>query len=138
MLPTNLTTNEVKTANGSELEFARQSVSERKLVFSAVIAAPSAPHTITVQHQVVGKGVLARRRSNIRIDRVVNGSISSTPRTVTASFTIDIPVGDLDTLSIPTDVMAEMISFVASLGASTTILYDGTGNGAASLLNGTL
>jgi hypothetical protein len=31
-----------------------------------------------------------------------------------------------------------MNSFMASLGASTTILYDGSGNGAVIALNGTL
>jgi hypothetical protein len=31
-----------------------------------------------------------------------------------------------------------LMSFMASLGASTTILYDGTGNGANALLSGGL
>jgi hypothetical protein len=36
------------------------------------------------------------------------------------------------------NVMAELMSFCATTGAATTVLFDGTGNGAATLLNGGL
>jgi hypothetical protein len=36
------------------------------------------------------------------------------------------------------NVVANVMSFAASLGASTTILYDCTGNGAVTLLSGQL
>jgi hypothetical protein len=53
-------------------------------------------------------------------------------------LTLDIPVGDIADFSETKNVLAELLSFCASLGASTTILYDCTGNGAATLINGTL
>jgi hypothetical protein len=36
------------------------------------------------------------------------------------------------------NVIAELLSFVATTGAATTVLFDGTGNGAQSLIQGTL
>jgi len=35
-------------------------------------------------------------------------------------------------------VLAELMSFLASTGADTTIKFDGTGNGAAAILSGGL
>jgi hypothetical protein len=58
--------------------------------------------------------------------------------TVSAYVVVDLPVGNLATFDEPKAVLAELMSFCASLGASTTILYDCTGNGAASLINGSL
>jgi hypothetical protein len=48
------------------------------------------------------------------------------------------PIGGIETNAQAQLVLAYMMSFLASLGASTTILYDGTGNGAKTLLEGSL
>jgi hypothetical protein len=58
--------------------------------------------------------------------------------TVSAYAVLDAPVGALIANTEMANTLAELMSFLASLGASTTILYDGTGNGAATLLNGGL
>nr|QDH86553.1 MAG: hypothetical protein H1BulkLitter5580_000002 [Leviviridae sp.] len=137
MLPTNLTTNEVKDAAGAEIEFLRIGTEGRKVVFAKSGEAPNAPHRITVQHTEIGTGVALRRRSNIRVDKTVTG-VSLAPRVVTFSATLDAPVGDLSADTEIKAVIANMVSFLASLGASTTILYDCTGNGAASLVQGSL
>lgn len=137
MLPTNLTTNEVKNASGTEVEFLRSATVDRSVTFAQSGETPQAPHRIKVSHLETGAGANLRRRSVARIDKTVTGS-SLAPRVVSAYVVLDIPVGDLSAYTEPTAVMAELMSFCASLGASTTILYDGTGNGAAALINGTL
>jgi hypothetical protein len=56
-----------------------------------------------------------------------------------AAYTVlDAPVGALTATAEMANVIANLNSFMASLGATTTILYDGTGNGAATLLSGQL
>lgn len=139
MLSNTLNTNEVKDSAGAEVEFSRLSTSDRQTVFAQIAGNPSAPHRLTIAHQESGAGLKLRRRSLVRFDKTVISPVDSvTPVTVSAYAVIDIPVGALTSLVEPTHVMAELMSFCASLGASTTILYDGTGNGAAALLAGGL
>lgn len=139
MLSNTLNTNEIKNSAGTEVEFDHLSNNDRQRVFRAVAEAPSAPHRLTVSHLESGNGLTKRRRSLVRFDKTVISTVDSvTPVTISAYAVVDIPVGALLALTEPTHVVAELMSFVASLGASTTILYDGTGNGAASLLNGSL
>lgn len=137
MLPANLVTNEVKNAAGTEEEFLRLLQSERKLIFAKFGEVPNLPHRITVSHQETGTGVATRRRSVVRVDKTIAGS-STDPRVVSAYLVCDIPVGDIAAYTEPKAVLANLISLVASLGASTTILYDCTGYGADSLINGGL
>jgi hypothetical protein len=60
------------------------------------------------------------------------------PCTVSAYVVLDAPVGALAANSEMANVLAELISFVATTGAGTTVLYDCTGNGARELLSGGL
>jgi hypothetical protein len=139
MLSNTLVTNEIKDSAGTEVEFGRLSISDRSTIFSKVGEAPSAPHRLTISHSESGSGLKKRRRSLCRFDKTVISSVDSvTPVTVSAYAVLDTPVGALTANTEPTHVVAELMSFLASLGASTTILYDGTGNGAASLLNGSV
>lgn len=139
MLSNTLVTNEIKNSGGTEVEFGRLSISDRATVFAQVGESPAAPHRLTISHLESGSGMKQRRRSLVRFDKTVTSSVDSvTPVTVSAYAVLDIPVGALTALTEPTNVLAELMSFLASLGASTTILYDGTGNGAASLLNGSV
>jgi len=137
MLPNTLNTNEVKNSGGTEIEFARESTSDRKLTFVPSTMVPNLPHRLTVSHLETGKGSALRRRSLVRFDKTVAG-VSTSPVVISAYAVLDVPVGDLAVLTEPTHVMAELMSFLASTGASTTILYDGSGNGADALLKGTL
>jgi hypothetical protein len=137
MLPNNLTTNEVKDAAGSEVEYLRQSTDQRKLVFAKSGAAPNAPDTITVSHSEVGVGVKARRRSMLRVDLTADGA-SGVATTSSAYVVVDFPVGDSDDTTQFKATLARLISILASDGSDTSVKFDCTGTGADSLVNGTL
>jgi hypothetical protein len=139
MLSNTLNTNEVKNSNGTEVEFSRLSTSGRSTEFAQISESPALPHRLSIQHQETGVGLKQRRRSVIRIDKTtISGVDDVTPITTSAYMVLDIPQGASETTAEAANVIAELISFVASLGASTTILYDGTGNGAKALLEGGL
>jgi hypothetical protein len=139
MLSNSLNTNEIKNAAGTEVEFSRISTSQRETVFSQVGETPSLPHRLTIKHSESGKDMKLRRRSLVRFDKtVISGVDSVTPITISAYAVLDIPVGAMAAITEGTNVVAELLSFCASLGATTTILYDGTGNGATALLTGGL
>lgn len=140
MLSNTLVTNEVKNSAGTEVEFERISTGPgRTTLFRHVGETPNAEHRLTISHLETGSGIKLRRRSLIRFDKNVISTVdSSTPVTISAYVVLDHPIGSLIANTEPAHVLAELMSFLASLGANTTILYDGTGNGASSLLNGTL
>jgi hypothetical protein len=139
MLSNTLNTNEIKNAAGTEVEFSRLSTSDRQTEFAQIAETPSAPHRLSIRHQETGSGLKQRRRSVVRFDKVViSGVDSSTPITVSAYLVLDAPVGAMTSLTEAANVVAEVLSFCATTGAATTVLFDGTGNGAAALLNGGL
>lgn len=139
MLANTLNTNEVKNAAGTEVEFSRWSTGVRETEFKAIAETPSAPHRLTIRHSESGSGLKLRRRSVVRFDKTVTSSVDSvTPVVVSSYVVMDAPVGALTAQTEMANVLAELMSFVASLGATTTILYDGTGNGAVCLLSGDL
>jgi hypothetical protein len=140
-LSNSLTTNEIKNAAGTEIEFQRlgDGPTPRSTVFAQVGEAPSLPHRLNIAHQEQGAGIKKRRRSVVRFDKTVISTVDSvTPVTVSAYVVLDAPVGALAASTEFSNVLAELMSFCASLGANTTILYDCTGNGAATLVNGGL
>jgi len=139
MLSNTLNTNEIKNAAGTEVEFSRIATNDRSTEYSQITEAPSAPHRLNIKHAESGAGIRKRRRSVVRFDKTVISSVDSvTPVTVSAYAVLDAPVGALTASTEMANVLAELMSFCASLGASTTILYDGTGNGATTLLSGGL
>lgn len=139
MLPTNLNTNEVKSSAGAEIEFLRWSNNARELVFAKSGETPSLPHRLLIAHQESGSGLKLIRRSVVRVDKTFISQVDTVTPTVTSAYMVLVsPVGHMDDLVEPTHAVANLLSFCASLGASTTILYDGTGNGAASAINGSL
>lgn len=139
MLTNTLNTNEIKNSAGTEIEFSRLSIADRSTVFAQVAESPASPHRLTISHQESGAGLNKRRRSVVRFDKTVVSTVdSATPVVISAYAVMDTPVGALIAATEPTHVLAELMSFLASLGASTTILYDGTGNGATVLLSGGL
>jgi hypothetical protein len=139
MLSNTLNTNEIKNAAGTEVEFQRLSSSSRTAEFAQITEAPATPHRLNISHQEVGVGIKKRRRSVVRFDKTVVSTVDSASLVTVSAYTVlDFPVGALLANTEATNVLAELMSFCASLGASTTILYDCTGNGAATLVNGGL
>lgn len=139
-LPTNLNTNEVKNASGTEIEFLFREEVGRRRDYAKSGEIPALPFRLRVQHEEIGKeGPGLVRRSNVSVTKkVASGVDSSITVKIGASLTLLVPVGHLLTLDDVKEVLAALISFVASTGADTTIKYDCTGNGASALLNGTL
>jgi len=139
MLSNTLNTNEVKNAAGTEVEFQSLSIEARRREFAQITETPSLPHRLSISHQETGKGKSTRRRSLVRVDKtVISGVDSITPVTVSAYVVLDIPTGAMTTITEATNVIAELLSFCSTTGAGTTVLFDGTGNGAAALLTGGL
>lgn len=139
MLSNSLNTNEIKNSAGTEVEFSRQSTSGRSTIFAQVGEPPYEPHRLTISHQETGVGMKGRRRSVVRIDKtVISGVDSSTPITVSAYVVLDFPVGASTSVTEAANVLAELMSFLSTTGAGTTVLFDGSGNGASALLNGSL
>jgi len=139
MLSNTLNTNEIKNAAGTEVEFQRLSSADRTTEFSQITEAPSMPHRLKISHQESGTGLTKRRRSMIRFDKTVASTVDTTKTaTVSAYIVLDAPIGALSTSAEFANVLAELLSFTATTGAATTVLFDGTGNGAVALLSGGL
>lgn len=138
MIPLNLTTNEVKNRLGTEIEMIRINQTGRSVEFAYKDEAPNQPYRLSVNHSEFGTGTDKRRRSNVRVEFTPMGATTNLPKKVTATMVVDIPIGDLSSFTPVQDAIAYLISFVASQGATTTILYDGSGYGADALIHGTL
>jgi hypothetical protein len=139
MLNNTLNTNEVKNSAGTEVEFSRLSTVGRSTVFSMITETPSLPYRLSISHAESGSGVKRIRRSLVRFDKTVMSTVDTTLPVVISDYWVQVaPVGALVANTEMVHVLANLMSFVASLGASTTILYDGTGNGAQVLLTGGL
>lgn len=138
MLSNTLNTNEIKNAAGTEVEFQRLTTGPgRTTEYAQITETYNLPHRLKISHQESGTGTSRRRRSVVRFDKNVAGA-DSLPVTISAYTVLDIPVGDMSAQTEAANVLAELMSFCASLGADTTILYNGTGNGAVTLLSGGL
>lgn len=137
-LPNNLTSNEVKTVAGAELEFSRYKTGPGAYVqWRLASASPALPFLLSISHAESGREFRLRRRSLFRTEKTsVSGVDSVTPITPLIYTVCDLPIGAMLTMDEGKAVMAAHISMLASIGASTTILYDGTGTAAAALLNG--
>jgi hypothetical protein len=139
MLSNTLNTNEVKDAAAAEVEFQRLSQDARSTEFAKISESPALPHRLKLAHQENGSGLKMRRRSVVRIDKTVMSTVDTTlPCTVSAYLVLDAPVGALAANTEMANVLAELMSFCATTGAGTTVLYDCTGNGARELLSGGL
>jgi hypothetical protein len=139
MLSNTLNTNEIKNSAGTEVEFSRLSTTGRSTVFSQITESPSLPYRLGISHTESGTGVKRIRRSLVRFDKTVMSTVDTTLPVVISDYWVQIaPVGALVANTEMVHVAANLMSFMASLGASTTILYDGTGNGAVCILSGGL
>jgi len=139
MLSNTLNTNEVKNSAGTEVEFDHLDSNGRTRVFAQKNEAPNLPHRLTIAHQETGTLLKKRRRSVVRIDKTVISAVDNvTPIVASAYVVVDLPVGGQTTNAESANVIAELLSFCATTGAATTVLFDCTGNGASALLNGSL
>lgn len=139
-LPENLNTNEVKNRAGTEVEFLFRNDDGRSQEYRAAGGSPSLPIDLKVQHRDVGKpGLTLRRQSNLLVVKnIISPVDGQTPARISCSTTLDVPEGALNSLDDVKDVLAMSMSFLATTGAGTTVLFDCTGTGAAALVNGTL
>lgn len=139
MLSDTLNTNEIKDRSGVECEFGRISVGPRQTEFALLTEVPARPTRMSIAHKEIGSGVGMRRRSVVRFDRTIAGQVDTSTDAKSSVYVVaDLPVGNLTTYDIPKDMIANLLSFCATTGAATTVLFDGSGNGANALINGTL
>lgn len=137
MLPTNLTTNEVKNSAGTEVEFYRWSASERTVEFAKAGEAPNAENHLKVSHQEVSSGVDARRRSAVIGNQQITG-LSGKQREIKVSIVYDIPIGDIADYTAVNTLAAQVGSFTFLDGTGTTFLFAGTGVGHAAIRDGSV
>lgn len=139
MLPDSLNTNQVKNSAGTEVEFSLNHRGNGQALFSKVGGNPSARHLLSIGHQETGTGVNRIRRSKVRFDYEVYSDLDPTKVvTISAYANLVIPVGHLTTFTSAKDCLANLNSFLATTGAGTTVLFDGTGSGSVALLDGSL
>lgn len=139
-LSNTLNTNEIKNAAGTEVEFEHRSQGPGAIhVWKQTSEAPYKPHRLTIQHQEVGSGLNKRRRSVVRFDKTVASDVDATKLVTCSAYMVgDFPVGALTVTTEMANTIAELLSFAATTGAATTVLFDCTGNGAKAILNGEL
>jgi len=139
MLSNTLNTNEVKNSAGTGIGFQSLSIDQRSRIFAQITEAPYLPHRLSISHTESGAGLKARRRSVVRIDKTILSTVdTATPVTASAYIVMDIPVGAITTTAEAANCLAELLSFCATTGAASTVLFDGTGNGGQVLLTGGL
>jgi len=139
MLPQHLTTNEVKNSSGTEVEFNRAREEGTAVIFQRSGMQPAYPETIKIAHDVKGTGLSRVRRSVTRVDVTSVSEIDAvTPVTESHYLVSVVPEGHRTSTAKTATSLAYLMSLLASKGASTTILYDGTGYGAEAHVNGTL
>lgn len=137
MLSNTLNTNEVKDSAGAEVEFTHRKQEGSMREFMKVNENPSQEYRLTISHQELGSGLKKRRRSLVRFAKTVISTVDSvTPVTILGYTVLDAPVGALTSTAELAHVVANLNSFCATTGAATTVLFDGTGNGAKCLING--
>lgn len=139
MLSNTLNTNEVKNSSATEVEFSRLATNERTTEFSQIGESPALPHRLKISHQESGSGYSRRRRSVVRFDKNVASTIDTTKTCVVSAYLVlDAPIGALAANTEFANVLAELLSFSATTGSATTVLFDCSGNGAQALLTGGL
>lgn len=140
-LPANLTNNEVKDRAAASVSFTRISTGPgREVLFAKASELPARPHRVNVKHAESGTGLTRRRRSVLRVDLTFTGHIDST-KTATASayIVLDIPLGNMTSTNEAADVLANLNQLLCTQGAAEVALrLNGSGYGAAALLNGDL
>jgi len=139
-LPLVLNTNEIKDSAGASINFERLGdAMERKLTFFKTGEAPAYQHRLGISHQEIGSGLKGRRRSQVWARKTHISTVDNVTPVTSLFYTVsDIPIGAITSFTEPYTVFANLLSFLASKGASSTILFNGTGYGAECLILGSL
>jgi hypothetical protein len=133
---TTLVTNEIKNAAGTEREFQRLSSGDHKAEFALIGESPSLPHRMNVSHAESGSSTSKRRRSVIRFDKTVAGTVDTTKTAKCSAYIVlDRNIGNEADDTNAKEVLANLMSLCATTGAATTVLFDCTGTGASNLLS---
>lgn len=139
MLSDLLNTNEIKNYSGVEVEFSRYTIGPTSTEFRAIAASPSLTPVLKIGHTESGKGIDRIRRSVVRFDYPAIGQVDINKSCMSSFYTVGVvPIGQLTDFNIPKMPLAFLMSFLATTGAGTTVLFDGTGNGAKVVLEGSL
>lgn len=138
MLPDTLNANQIKDRLGAGVNtFESVNDEGRTRLFRNTAAAYNRPQELALKHRETGSGIKLVRDSAIIGSHVVTGD-DGTPCKIEVLIRARVPVGNLASKDPVKEVIAMVLSFSASLGVNATILYDGTGNGAVVLINGSL
>lgn len=137
MLSNTLNTNEVKNAAGTEVEFHSLQSLGRTHEYAQINETYNRKHRLLVSHRETGVGALLVRNSAVIVTKTVTADDGVTAVTIKGTQSMTIPVGRLASNTEAKNVLAELMSFIASNGG-TTILYDCSGNGASALIDGSL
>jgi hypothetical protein len=138
MLPVTLNTNEIKDASGTEVEFGRIKAFGASVEYQPTADNPLENHRLKVSHLEVGTGSDKRRRSMVRFDRNIPASSPINYAPCSAYVVVDVPTGAILDYTGVIDLLANLQSFLSTTGAGTTVLFNGTGNGAVALTHGSL
>jgi hypothetical protein len=136
MLSNTLNTNEVKDRSNAEVEFERMLTTGQTTQFKKITETVGLPYRLSIKHQTVGTGASETRQSVVIFEKTSENTAGDKVRTV-AQIKLSIPVGVADDLNDAKDLLANLLSFVGTTDGA-TLLHNGTGNGAAALLNETL
>lgn len=135
MLANTLNTNEIKNASGTEQEFQRLKLGDGRTEFALIGESPANPHRLIVSHQETGSGVNRRRRSVIRFDKTTISAFDTSRFVKDSAYVVlDRSIGDQTDDATSKTLLANLMSFLATTGAGTTVLFDCTGTGASNLL----
>jgi hypothetical protein len=137
MLSNTLVTNEVKDAAGSEIEFERVSMNGQSTTYRKASETIGLPHRLTISHSRSGSGKSATRRSVVRFD-ITSENTAGDKVVDSAYLVLSVPEGVADDQNNGKKALANLLSFCATTGAGTTVLFDCSGLGAQALLNETL
>lgn len=139
MLPTNLTTNEIRDAASAEVEFLAYSRTNREVIYQVANELPNAPFRLKYSHLESGKGLNKRRRSLLRFDKSFVSEVDTSLIAAGSCYIVlDLPIGHMLDFDEAKSLTAATMSAFAFSGVGTTMLFDSTGYGAAALVNGTL
>lgn len=136
MLANTLVTNEIKNSAGTEQEFQRISTGDGRSEFALIGESPAFPFRMLISHQESGTGLNRRRRSVVRFDKTLAGMVDSTKNFRNSAYLVlDRGIGQETSDTTCKDLLACIMSFVATTGAATTVLFDCTGTAASNLIS---
>jgi hypothetical protein len=137
MLANSLNTNEIKNATALENEFQRIKLGDGRTEFARIGESPALPHRLIVSHLEVGTGVARRRRSVTEFNSTQASVWDGTKFVKDRVYiVVDRSIGAQSDDGTPKLLLANLGSFMFTLGGTSTFLYDGTGTGSANLLSG--